>query len=685
MMEIFLEGKRLDVYQGDKTLLTFAVDDIKDFSSRNTSFSKTIILPGTANNNRLFGGAFDARVSNFYNPGSNNVASNFNPSVSAKCQVFQSRMQVFKGTMRLLEIVIADGTVEYEVAVFGELGGLISAIGNATFDDLDFTAYNHVFNASGITDSWDSLNGSGYTYPLIDIGGVSTDKIDYDIRAFRPSLFVREYIDKIITNAGYSWSSNLMNTSRFKSLIVPYNQKTLRSLEDSFVNADRDSTVYVVTNAITQANVSFENFTGNSWTANVDKSEFTYTGADTAEFRIRFRVAGVSVLTWAPVFMRLRKNNTDVIPNTVQVLDVINTAANYVWEKEVVVTMAQNDYMALWVYWGTVGVSNQNDVTVQNATLTIESLNPVYTDLTVGDTVDFNISKPTGILQRDFLSSVIKLFNLYVYESSLYDKKIYIEPYTDFYDLNPSGVVDWTYKVDRSREIRLKPMSELNSRYYRFKFKDDADYYNELYKKKYSETYGEYLYDSQYEFANEKTEIELIFSPTVLVGYAGLDKVVPTIFKKNAGVEEKIDFNIRILQAKKITGVTSWDIKDGTSVLSTETDYLYAGHYDDPDAPANDLHFGVPAELYFTLVSGAINVTQFNVYWSPYMAEITDKDSKLMTCWMKLDNSDIFSLDFSKLVYVDGSYWRLNKIEDWDASDPGVCRVELLKVINLLY
>jgi len=73
------------------------------------------------------------------------------------------------------------------------------------------------------------------------------------------------------------------------------------------------------------------------------------------------------------------------------------------------------------------------------------------------------------------------------------------------------------------------------------------------------------------------------------------------------------------------------------------------------------------------------------VYWSPYMAEITDKDSKLMTCWMKLDNSDVFGLDFSKLVYVDGSYWRLNKIEDWDASDPGVCKVELLKVINLLY
>ena len=36
-------------------LLSFALDDVKDFSSRNTTFSKTIVLPGTARNNKLFG------------------------------------------------------------------------------------------------------------------------------------------------------------------------------------------------------------------------------------------------------------------------------------------------------------------------------------------------------------------------------------------------------------------------------------------------------------------------------------------------------------------------------------------------------------------------------------------------------------------------------------------------------
>ena len=309
----------------------------------------------------------------------------------------------------------------------------------------------------------------------------------------------------------------------------------------------------------------------------------------------------------------------------------------------------------------------------------------MWTDINYGDALSVNDGIPRNVLQRDFLSSITKLFNAYIYENTLDSKKLFIEPYIDFYDLNVSGVVDWTYKVDRSKAMRLKPMSELNSRYYDFKFKSDSDYYNELYKKTYNENYGDYIYDSAYEFTNDKTDLELIFSPTPLVGYAGVDKIVSAIYKLNSGVEEKFASNIRILQAKKITGVTSWAIKNGGTTLHTGTTYGYAGHYDDPDAPANDIQFGVPKELYFTLVSGAVNVTQFNVYWSPYMAEITDKDSKLMTCYMKLNSADIFSLDFSKLVYVDGSYWRLNKIVDWNVNEPDVCQVELLKVINLVY
>ena len=67
------------------------------------------------------------------------------------------------------------------------------------------------------------------------------------------------------------------------------------------------------------------------------------------------------------------------------------------------------------------------------------------------------------------------------------------------------------------------------------------------------------------------------------------------------------------------------------------------------------------------------------------MAEITDKDSKLLTATFKLTNSDIYNLDFGKFIYIDGSYFRLNKIIDWNASEPDLCQCELLKVIYPVY
>lgn len=683
--EIFIENRKLDVSNDISSLISYLIDDVKDFGARNSTVSKTIVLPGTANNNALLGHAFEVTTTNQYNPGADNVGYNFNAAVSAQCLIFQNHLQVFKGTMRLLEIVVTNGVPEYEVAVFGELGGLVAALGSGKLEDLDFSAYDTTLTVSGITGSWDNINGSGVCWPLIDYGTVSSDKINYSYRAFRPALYAMEYVDKIITEAGYTYECDLMNTARFKSLVIPHNQKELRSIQQSYVNADRDDVATVVSNSITQANVSFETFVADSWTTNGDKSEFTYTGSNTATFRVKFRIAGVSALFWAPVYCRLRKNNVDVIPNTLLLLNVLNDAENYIWEKEVDVTLNTGDYLALWMYWGTVGVANTNLVTCQTGSLQITALTPVFTAADIGDPVQIENVIPQNIFKKDFLSSIVKLFNLYVYEDKYISKKLLIKPYVDFYDMNASGMVDWSYKMDRGQSYRLKPLSELNARYYDFKFKDDGDYYNDLYKKRYSENYGSYAYDSGFEFANDRAGIELVFASTPLVGYDGKDKVLSTILKINSGVEETTDSVIRILQAKKITGVTSWNILNGVSVLSSQTAYCYAGHYDDPDAPASDIHFGVPRELFFTLVTGAINVTQFNLYWSSYMAEITDKDSKLLTGAFRLTSKDIFDLDFGKPVYLDGALWRLNKIIDYNASEPDTCKVELLKIINLIY
>lgn len=230
MIELFVENQQVDINTSFSTLLTMSIDDIKDFGAKNTNFSKTIILPGTKRNNKLFGNIFNVAAGQCYDPTATNISNNFNAAVTAKAYIFADNMQVFKGIFRILEIIVDDGFIEYECAVFGELGGFVAAVGNKKLEDLDFSAYNHTWNYSNITTSWDNAaDGEGYYYPLIDYGEASTTKDNWDLSTFRPALFVREYLLKIFEDANYTWDSALFETTRFKSLIIPQNQKKLYS------------------------------------------------------------------------------------------------------------------------------------------------------------------------------------------------------------------------------------------------------------------------------------------------------------------------------------------------------------------------------------------------------------------------------------------------------------------------
>lgn len=691
--ELFIEGYRLDLTAEISALLNFAIDDIKDFSARSTTWSRTIVLPGTANNNRQFGHIFQVGQSNNYDSSQPNVGFNFNAAKAAPCILFQDQVQTFKGVLRLLQINISDGfqgRVEYEVSIFGNLVGLNSALSGALLEDLDFSAYNHVYNDAAIVASWDNPGGSGVYYPLIDYGTYSTNKHDWDIKTFRPALYVREYLSKIFTAAGYRWSAPLFDTPRFKSIVVPHSKKQMTiSVVDLFSASSVTDFYGTIPVYPTEAPVRFTSTTGNGFTSNPepDKILFTFNSTVTTNVEIRFRFIGSCTSTsgFGLGNVILYKNSTQISihPFGPGAIDVGNG---------IVINMSVAPGDTIQFRLGQAGgfAGTLDNVTFSTSSFNVKSAGGVSVPvpISIGDTVKLNDNIPQNIRQVDFLVGIVKHSNLYVYEDKNDEHLIYITPYIDFYSKNFSNAVDWTHKLNRNKVTKVKPMSELNAKIYKFKFKSDSDYYNDLYRKRYNEGYGDRIYDSEFEFTQQTNEFEICFSATPLVGYGAEDKIYSTIFKRTGNAppytEENVDSNIRLLQTKKVTGVLPWSITNGppatAPVLNTLTRYGYAGHLDDPDIPTNDLNFGAPKELFFILTAGNMSNNQFNVYWSGYMREITDKDSKLVTANFYLTAKDILNLDFSKYVYVDGIAFRLNAIKDYDATKPNDCVVELLKV-----
>lgn len=686
--EVFIEGNRLDVSGDLSTLVTFAIDDIKDFASRSTSWSKEITLPGTANNNKLFGHIFEIGQSNTYTSTLQNVGYNFNAAKSASCLIFQDSIQSFKGVLRMLQIVIDKGVIEYQVQVVGEIAGLNVALSSGRLEDLDFSAYDHTYNHTNIVNSWDNAGGSGYYYPLIDYGTYSTAKHDWDIQTFRPALYAKEYIDKMFAAANYRYDCTLFNTSRFKKLIVPGNTKILQQSNILSYSATRDTNYLAANSGDNLEYVVFEEEAGEGFLLNSSDTAMAWATPGPAPVKISGTFSGTYTSNIGPsvIDITIEYFNVGVTPPISTDLATVsintNNGTDVPWSvsfSDVSGNMMGEGVEGILIKITKTGTGSTHQFYVGNAVVNIVTAVPVSQPIFPGATVQMSKVTPRNVRQIDFFKSIIQLFNLYVYEDRFDERLIHIAPYVDLFT---GDSVDWSYKLDRNKPVIIKPMSELNARIYEFKYKSDSDYYNEMYRKRYSEGYGDRLYDSEFEFTAQKKSLELIFSGTPLVKYQDDDKYYSTILKQSNNVEETIDSNIRILQSKKITGVTSWKIRDNiaNTDLTTITSYGYAGHFDDPATPSNDLNFGALKEIFATITGGDLSTTQFNVYWSPYMAEITNKDSKLITAHFYLTPADIQALDFSKYIYIDGVQFRLNKIIDYNMSRPDTCKCELLKV-----
>mgnify|MGYP006266460769 CR=1 FL=1 len=771
MTQIFVENYELDLSQELSNELTFSIDDIRNLDTKTTSFSKTILLQGTQNNNKIFGNIFE--LGNANEPQGEKLFYDFDASKSVNARIIVNGVQTMKGVLRLLSINIDNG-IEYEVAIFGELGGFITAIGIKKLEELDFSVYNHEYSVGNIIDTFSisgnkistgyiiggstikiagihifpkigstitvsstsSNNGTftivsvsntfgtfplqgtvplctivvvetltielsttgtieidytkddgyGYIYPLIDYGVMPNPSLNFptnwDYRNLRPALFVREYMDKIITGAGYTWESDFFNTNFFKKLIIPNNDAYLenKSATSYIEGSDSDAFTLITGTGSASANQDFNTLTLNQFTES--GGVFTYIGTNPTQVKITVNFNYKGSVNFGVLRAAI------IVRGGTSVDIKLDPIADYTPKTLSVVTNLVNGNQIEFV--GLIQINpragNGSLYFDTKSTISVVKEPAGFVQYQLGDTLNINNTIPRNVYQRDFFVSIVKMFNLMVVEDRNKIQHLKIEPYIDFFETDRSTYFDWSYKVNRDKPITIKPMSEINARVYNFKFKDDTDYYNDLYKKQFNQQYGSRIFDNQLEFAKDNQNVELIFSPSVLLGFETNDKIFPAIYKyeESSGVKTPTAHNIRIMQINRLASDYEWDIYDNTSNLYTVPKiYAYAGHLDNPYNSTIDINWGATKKLFFNFTNGDLGNNNFNNFYSPYMAEIINKDSRLVTCEMKLTEKDIYNLDFSRFVMMDGVLFRLMKINSW--SENNLCKVDLLRVINTSY
>jgi hypothetical protein len=690
---LFVEGIEADTLGNIDVDFTFSVSDISDIERRNTSYSKTITLPSTSKNQQLFGNIFDISVNNDFYEEDVNIGVNFNPAKQAQAQIFLDNVKIFDGVLRMMKINSLEGDIIYEVNVFGRLRDILHELGDKTLADLNFNDYDHVWNRTNIEASWSRTqwvdNASNYVYPLVDYG-YSVDSISYPIKNFKPAVFISEILKRIFAEANFQVTAPFFSSFYFRKLLLITAEKNITRESTTLLNQNPNLFLDEVT---TEADFShllvFTNVEASGFTISNGGTRFTWTKAQSLNtgLNLNLKIAfealqGYTDNVWT---ISVLKNGSEIFYDS-RLVSFISAGQVFNWDVAISggVDLATNNFFEIRLTGEIAGSGTntqlQTEVVIQpTGSFKIGNTVPVAVELEEGDTMKIGYTLPKSLKQRDFLKSIISMYNLYVTQDKLRTNVLEIIPYNDFYRTFKDEAIDWSDKLDQSQEISITPLSELTAKEYRLTFDDDSDYWSTSYKTKFNQAYGESRTIIDNDFVLDTKTVKVVFSPPVMREQVP-GQIMIHLYKVENGVKVPDNFKPRIAYWKPQVECTSWNITYASGNVAY-TNYPYAGHLDDPNTPSTDVLFANPREVYFSIgVYPGVNL--YTEYYQGLITSIGDRNSRLLEGYFYLTPTDIMNLDFRTIVKVGVHFFQLEKVDKYNPIANGLSFVSLFKILR---
>lgn len=711
-------GGILDVRPDVSFPLTFSVGEIRDITKRTGTFSKTIVLPATDNNNRILNHYYDVNIQ----------AGTFDLTKITRCQVLQNDVIILEDAiLQLISVNKSQNTdahdqvVNYEVLIKDTKAELFTAITNAELTDIDFSDLNHYSNSSTIIATYGNTEANGFKYVLpYSIAGT----INYHIRQLKPAIYAKTYFDRIFANAGFTYTWPNLQEARFDKLLIPYNGDENQIGWDDFKVVA--NTAYTTTYA-QPANGGFVPFAQDlaNWTEVEDQQNLfnPTTGIYTAptdtdpvasqgyEFKatITYEVAfshanpnpvqpyvfNSQIGTYVPqarTFTPYLKAVNPALQGSISTLTpitinsglasgttIFGTYANiaitspsgYISTGDLLKLQVglQSNWQTGFNYWrDAAGTATKVGIDIDIIDIKLEIL-PNSNTQPIGGFLNMNEYVPEKIKQSDFVKSIFTMYNLFADVDPEQPTNIILKHRDEYYDEGTEK--DWTYKLAKDREQNLEFLPDVSSKRLILTYKQDKDSPNQLYYDTTREVYGqqEYIFNSEY--VRDIDTKEIIFSPTPITK-TPFGAVVPMI----DGQAPKT--NIRILYDGGVKSCGFYNLIDGglNGTYNVQT-YPAITHFDDPLTPSFDINFGVNDFYYYDLQS-LTNNTLYNMYWRRTINQINE--GKMLTAFFHLNEADIHNLKLNDKIRIDNSWWNINKVIDYNANIEGLTKVELISV-----
>ena len=710
----------IDLYETDPIKLTFSIEDITSAEAKSI-YSQTFRVPGTPTNNKYFKFAFVIGT------------TDFDVTIKKPAELLVDGAEFRQGHIRLQRVIRNEkkDRYDYEILFLGETRDFSSAIGSASMCELDLSNLSHTLTTANVTKSWEAYpstktyNGTTITpsfsnglqltdpdgattygdviYPLVDFGniyplsnsnpriatGESHDFTNHalPLNRLKPMVRARALVDAIFAQTDYSYEpGGFFDTDLFKQIYVSAwgnaaSVTQTEGLSENIFTATGNGSGQP-SNAIMECYNEVSD-PGN----NYNPSTYIY----------KVPIAG-NYSFYAQCYFSASNVTTGDRPEGAAVLEYrVNGGA---WN-----TIATGPF----VNGSTSTVSgSQSFTTAQVTTGTGVEVRAFCEQIDYGYNINWSNLKfectfapgPVNVSaqfdctykQIDFIKDILTSFRLVMAPKKDNPTVFIIEPWVDY--IASGDRFDWSPKLDRSQDVLLEPLFFTQTDEINFRHTEDKDFINQYHLDAYKDEYGYLLFDSANELLTGNKEIKTNWAPTPqsqLEGEANTSSfILPKIHVHDSenGEHQPIKSKTRFLfyNGLQDTDGVSWRLQNGTGY---HTLTLYPFISNSSVWPMTNsgtvLNWFNDIGYWGSAVTGyptQLGQSMYDTYWNGYIQSLYNKDARRLTGTFILNSVDLQDFSFDDIIFLDGHYYRPEKIIDAPIGEPNKVKVQLIKLLN---
>lgn len=699
MIQLQIEGVYIDLYDLEPPKLNFTIEDIRDTSARSI-FSRTFRVPATSNNNNLFKTAFDVNGVDF------DIRQNRSARIYVNGILFRT------GQIRLNKIYDnrEGARIDYELIFLGETKDFGTSVGEGYLNQLDLSRYTHVLNITSLQSSWraypegsttDGLFDGNILYPLIDFGvnynadGIPTQtRISQNntgehftqnshplpVNRFKPMVRAKLLIDTIFDEAGYTYTSEFLNSDRFLHLYL-----------SAFGNTDSN----ITSTSSNIASVSYDEgdpdspipFNVINYDYGSNYSSPFYTAPLTGNYNVDYTI-NVSIRSGefggSTATSRLVKNGVTILDFDTDSCGAGQTCSLFLNGVLDNVALNAGDTLSVELIEG----GSVEQIGIIDARLRITTA-PGEVD--VAPLLDDNYKK------IDFIKDILTKFRLVMVPDKNIVGNFIIEPWQDY--IGSGDLFDWTHKLDLTKDFVSEPVFYTQSSRIKFEDTQGEDFLNEINQEQFAEVFGTLIVNGDNEFLEGERKITTNIIPTPITQIErkntgiGTTFIIPQIHVHEPGTDPSYSpQHLPIRQNRhflfynglKDTDSINWYI-EGDTLGNPHDDYPMVSFYEDFPNSSTSLNLNWQKETGYidhNINDGLLGGSVYDEYWSEYIESLYNGFARRITAYFILDDIDLLDFTFNDVIRVKNTYYYVSKITDAIIGKKSSVKVELIKLLN---